>query len=95
MTLNEFKAWFEGFTEAMDGAPSADQWAKIKAKLDQVRAAEPLNIPVGPIKRGGPWWESPAMGHQTAFTVGYPNLSSDVSFNESQKAARNTPINAI
>lgn len=36
MTLAEFKAWFEGFTEDMDGAPSAKQFEKIKAKVADI-----------------------------------------------------------
>jgi hypothetical protein len=38
MTLNEFKAWLEGFSEAFtDGVPNADQWAKVQAKLADVK----------------------------------------------------------
>ena len=34
MTNNEFKAWFEGFTEAMGGnMPTKKQWDKIKEKI--------------------------------------------------------------
>lgn len=36
MTLSEFKAWFEGFTEDMDGAPSVRQFDKIKAKVSEI-----------------------------------------------------------
>lgn len=36
MTLNEFKAWFEGFTEDMDGAPSEKQFEKIKTKVAEI-----------------------------------------------------------
>lgn len=44
MTLNEFKAWLEGFEAGMCGnPPNAEQWAAIKAKLDTVKqAATPL-----------------------------------------------------
>lgn len=42
MTLNEFKAWLEGFEAAMGGnPPSAEQWAAIKAKLAKVEAVKP------------------------------------------------------
>ena len=38
MTLSEFKAWLEGFSEAFtDGIPNADQWAKVQAKLADVK----------------------------------------------------------
>jgi len=36
MTLSEFKAWFEGFTECMDGAPDMDQWKRIKARVKEI-----------------------------------------------------------
>lgn len=36
MTLSEFKAWFAGFTEEMDGAPSEKQWKRIKAKVKDI-----------------------------------------------------------
>ena len=36
MTLAEFKAWFEGFTEGMDAAPNADQWERIKARVKEI-----------------------------------------------------------
>lgn len=36
MTLAEFKAWFEGFTEDMDGQPNAKQWTRIKARVAQI-----------------------------------------------------------
>jgi len=37
MTLNEFKAWLEGFEAAFDnGYPSVEQWAAVKAKLGKV-----------------------------------------------------------
>lgn len=42
MSVSEFKAWLEGFEEAMGGnPPSADQWKAIKAKLARV---EPLKV---------------------------------------------------
>jgi hypothetical protein len=41
MTLSEFKAWFEGFTESIEGksAPTQKQWAKIKEKVAQIDGA--------------------------------------------------------
>jgi hypothetical protein len=36
MTLNEFKAWFEGFTESMAGPPDAAQWKRIKARVKEI-----------------------------------------------------------
>lgn len=36
MTLSEFKAWFEGYTEGLEGAPTAAQFARIKEKVAQI-----------------------------------------------------------
>lgn len=36
MTPAEFKAWFDGFTEGMDGPPSAKQWKKITDKVKTI-----------------------------------------------------------
>lgn len=36
MTNNEFKAWFEGFSEGIDKAPTIKQWAKIKEKVKTI-----------------------------------------------------------
>lgn len=36
MTLAEFKAWFEGFTEDMGAAPTAKQWKRIKERVKQI-----------------------------------------------------------
>ncbi len=38
MTLSEFKAWLEGYSEAFtSGAPTAAQWEKIREKLAEVK----------------------------------------------------------
>lgn len=41
MTLSEFKAWFEGFTESIEGksAPTQKQWARIKEKVALIDGA--------------------------------------------------------
>lgn len=36
MTPQEFKAWFEGFTEAFDRLPSKAQWARIKERVAEI-----------------------------------------------------------
>jgi hypothetical protein len=53
MTLNEFKAWLDGFEEAMiDGYPTTDQWEKIRTKINEIKIhtgslqATPLPITV-------------------------------------------------
>ena len=62
MTINEFRAWLDGFKEAVGDAPTPDQWAKVLAKLGEVR--EPMsispNLPniIGPNLPNiiGPYW---------------------------------------
>lgn len=36
MTLSEFKAWFEGFTEDMDGPPNERQWKRVKERVKEI-----------------------------------------------------------
>ena len=36
MTPSEFKAWFDGFTEAMQGLPNEDQWKKIRKRVSEI-----------------------------------------------------------
>jgi hypothetical protein len=57
MNLTEFKAWFEGFTEALDGPPGPKAWARIQ---EQVAAIVPE--PTKPREfhthyHREPWWQ--------------------------------------
>jgi hypothetical protein len=45
MTPTEFKAWFDGFTEALDGIPNEDQWKRIKARVAEIDG-KPTSYPV-------------------------------------------------
>lgn len=36
MAPNEFKAWFDGFTEAFTGCPTKAQWTRIKARVAEI-----------------------------------------------------------
>lgn len=36
MTMQEFKAWFDGYTEAMDSTPNEKQWNRIKERVRQI-----------------------------------------------------------
>jgi hypothetical protein len=36
MTIAEFKAWFEGYTEEMVGPPSPEQWKRIMARVSEL-----------------------------------------------------------
>jgi len=46
MNLQEFKAWFEGFSENMTGVPNKTQWEKIKAKIATIEDKPPMTYPV-------------------------------------------------
>jgi hypothetical protein len=47
MTTDEFKLWFEGFADALDGPPNAHQWGTIREKL-----ADTVTVTLSP-------WTSP------------------------------------
>jgi hypothetical protein len=44
MNLGEFKAWFEGFTEALDGPPGPKAWRRICEQVKAIKA-EPTPFP--------------------------------------------------
>lgn len=41
MNAVEFKAWFEGFTENMEGPPNAKDWKKICEKIGSMKSSYP------------------------------------------------------
>lgn len=65
MTLQEFKAWFYGFTEDMAGAPNKKQWDRIKARVKEIDGAA-VSYPVfverywPPLQR---YWYSSLLAH--------------------------------
>lgn len=65
MTISEFKAWFDGFTESMGetDTPTLEQWQRIKEKLQEVAARAPFTFP----------WTAPVPAIiPTPFTPTYP-----------------------
>ena len=36
MTPSEFKAWFDGFTEAFEKVPTKAQWARVKERVAEI-----------------------------------------------------------
>ena len=40
MNLQEFKAWFEGFTEGLECRPNEKQWEKIKKRVEEIDGKE-------------------------------------------------------
>ena len=57
MNLQEFKAWFEGFSENMTDTPTKVQWDKIKAKIATIEDKPPMSYPVF-VDRYRHWYES-------------------------------------
>ena len=45
MTLSEFKAWFEGYTEGLEGAPTKAQFDRIKEKVKEI-SGTPTSYPI-------------------------------------------------
>jgi len=40
MTTQEFKHWFEGFTENMRGEPNKKQWARIRERVSEINEVD-------------------------------------------------------
>ncbi|RJO66990.1 MAG: hypothetical protein C4523_10890 [Myxococcales bacterium] len=57
MTPQEFKAWFDGFTEALEGTPTDDQWKRIKARVAEIDG-KPVTYPVYLERYWPRWWET-------------------------------------
>ena len=45
MTVSEFKAWLDGFSAAINGAPNQEQWETIKGKLSTIDNSGSWGIP--------------------------------------------------
>lgn len=56
MTIAEFKAWLDGFEAAMSGAPTEEQWAKIKAKIGGLRNDGGEWLPRKMVEKPTPYW---------------------------------------
>lgn len=70
MTLQEFKAWFGGFTEELSGAPNKKQWERIKERVKEIDGAA-VSYPVfvdrylPPVRRYWdpiPYWSAQGIG---------------------------------
>lgn len=89
MTLNEFKAWLEGYSEGFaDGMPTAEQWAKVKAKLETVKLVSNPIAELGklyPDPRGTPHWPFDGKGRY----VNEPNTARLISDDVRLKAIAN------
>jgi len=58
VTVAEFRAWLEGFEEAMGGKPpTAEQWKAIKSKLARVTMGEAQKSFIRRNDPTAPWWD--------------------------------------
>lgn len=94
MTLNEFKAWFDGFTEDMEGPPKAKQWARIQERVKEI-TGNPVSYPVYVDRywnRPMPWWTTYGIGGITgsAIQVGSTQTIADQGYNKVDAVARST-----
>lgn len=44
MTPNEFKAWFDGFSDAINGAPNEEQFERIKEQVGKIADSAPTLV---------------------------------------------------
>lgn len=51
--VKEFLSWFSGFAENIEEAPSEKQWQRVKAKIEELRAA--------PVYAGAPFPPPPVV----------------------------------
>jgi len=89
MTLQEFKAWFDGFTENIGERPSAKQWERIQARVKEIDGAA-VSYPVF-VERywprylpGLPYWQQPGWNTCQSFASNVKDDGHTVSFNSSQ-----------
>lgn len=98
MTPIEFKAWFDGFIEAIDKQPTQKQWARIKERVAEIDG-KPITERVyvdrywSPYVSNGPTWINPnyrsgyvggiSVSNTTSST---PALNSSVAMNALGKA---------
>lgn len=75
MTLSEFKAWFEGYTEGLEAAPTKAQFDRIKEKVKEI-SGTPVSYPVyidryvEPYRRyWGQYWGATGVGYATSNSV--------------------------
>lgn len=81
MNLQEFKAWFEGFTENLDGPPSERQWKRIVEKIGKIADAPPVPVRVFHDHYYKPWarWYGPMYATNSPGTCGAVGQQLDAS----------------
>lgn len=81
MTLTEFKAWFDGYTENLEGAPNGKQWKRIKEQVGKIDGA-PITYPVYVdryVRPRYPYWPDTIVSYSTTDAIGTQcyNVSAD------------------
>ncbi len=67
MTVSEFKAWLDGFKEAIGEAPTPDQWQRVLEKMATVSENVPLlPMPHYPSPLISPVWCGPNQSQTVA-----------------------------
>lgn len=56
MTPNEFKAWFEGYTEAIDRTPTRKQWLRICERVSEISQAATVEYIYSNGLLSRTWW---------------------------------------
>jgi len=72
MALSEFKAWFEGYTEGLEGAPTKAQFDRIKEKVKEI-SGQPITERIFVDRyrdRYFPMWQQ----SYVTYSAGSPNL---------------------
>jgi len=96
MTPSEFKAWFDGFTEAFTGSPTKAQWSRIKARVAEIDG-KPVTERVYVDRYWPTYWSIQRYGNPiylncnatTGGSVGIDNTSGMYSQNASAQAYQN------
>lgn len=97
MTNSEFRAWFEGFTEAFDTAPTKKQWERIKARVKEIDGnAVTQRVFVdrywGPYYPQYQYWQHGVLGGVGVSTVG---LAHNLTTSNSQAMGANRQSSAM
>lgn len=81
MTLKEFNAWLDGFSESIDGSPTAKQWEKIQKRIKQIEPDKEIQIER--IRERDYWYPRPwyPTWVSSGTTYGTGTSSSNISFN--------------
>lgn len=86
MNLSEFKAWFEGFTESMDGPPGEKAWKRIQDRIKSIKSDEATTKHVfhefyeRPWRRWyteGPWWNGVQYGPVSAVGIAQSSIQAN------------------